>query len=198
MTAEAEDGVWFDGRIAVNGKVSCQGRVLMGRRTAETLYPAAGELPAALAVEATPGPAMDVNRIMECIPHRFPFLLVDRVLEMDMDALRILALKNVTANESFMEGCALPAMPGYLQCEAAAQAGCALALSIPENRDKLGFFMSIDTARFPAPVVAGEQVALEVEMVGRGRFGKADCVIRTGDGTCRATMELKFAIVDRE
>ncbi|MGA1862422.1 3-hydroxyacyl-ACP dehydratase FabZ [Deferribacter thermophilus] len=113
---------------------------------------------------------MDINKIKDILPHRYPFLLVDRVLE--IDDLKIKALKNVTMNEEFFLGHfpANPVMPGVLIIEALAQAGGILAFqfySEEEKKDAKVYFMSIDNAKFRKPVVPGDQLILEVTVVKR-------------------------------
>ncbi|MGD2278527.1 MAG: 3-hydroxyacyl-ACP dehydratase FabZ [Candidatus Omnitrophota bacterium] len=106
---------------------------------------------------------MNIKEIMELIPHRYPFLLVDRVIDYEEEKW-IKAVKNVTMSESFFQGHfpQEPIMPGVLIIEALAQAGGILAMLASENRDKLAFFMTIDKAKFRKPVVPGDQILLHV------------------------------------
>jgi 3-hydroxyacyl-[acyl-carrier-protein] dehydratase len=109
---------------------------------------------------------LDINDIQRILPHRFPFLLIDRVLDLKRRE-RIVAIKNVTINEPFFAGHFpnLPIMPGVLIVEAIAQAGGALLLTEVEDRsDKLMVFTGIEKARFRRPVVPGDQLRLEVEV----------------------------------
>ncbi|MDX1645166.1 MAG: 3-hydroxyacyl-ACP dehydratase FabZ [Thermoanaerobaculia bacterium] len=109
----------------------------------------------------------DIGWIREMLPHRYPFLLIDRVLEL-VPKERVVALKNVTANEPFFNGHFpdRPVMPGVLLVEAMAQAGGALLLaSVAEQDRKLMYLMSIERARFRRPVVPGDQVRFEVEVL---------------------------------
>ena len=116
--------------------------------------------------EATSG-AMDINQIQAVLPHRYPFLLIDRVVEMERRK-RIVAIKNVTINEPFFAGHfpGYPIMPGVLIVEAMAQAGGAMLLKEVEDRsDKLIVFTGIEKARFRRPVVPGDQLRIEVEVL---------------------------------
>src|ERR1700745_3725501 len=111
---------------------------------------------------------LDINEICRILPHRFPFLLIDRVIDLKRKE-RIVAIKNVTINEPFFAGHFpnLPIMPGVLIVEAIAQAGGALLLTEVEDRDqKLMVFTGIERARFRRPVVPGDQFRIEVTLKG--------------------------------
>jgi 3-hydroxyacyl-[acyl-carrier-protein] dehydratase len=110
---------------------------------------------------------MDILEIMSLLPHRYPFLLIDRVIEME-PRQRIVAIKNVTINEPHFQGHFpdYPIMPGVLMVEAIAQAGGALLLSeIPDRDSKLMVFTSIENARFRRPVTPGDQLRIEVTVL---------------------------------
>jgi beta-hydroxyacyl-ACP dehydratase FabZ len=117
---------------------------------------------------------IDVKEIMNVLPHRYPFLLLDRVLEIGHNRVR--AIKNVTFNEPFFSGHfpGQPVMPGVLVVEALAQAGGYLLLSQVDDREgKLVYFSGIDNCRFRKPVVPGDQLVFEVEVVAvRRAFAK--------------------------
>jgi beta-hydroxyacyl-ACP dehydratase FabZ len=133
----------------------------------------------------------DISEILAVMPHRYPFLLIDRVLEMGEDTIR--ALKNVTVNEPHFLGHfpEVPVMPGVLIVEAMAQAGGFLLFSQVEDReDKLIFFTGIDNCRFRKPVVPGDQVIFEVEMVAKRKtFAKIHGrALVDGEVVCEADM----------
>jgi 3-hydroxyacyl-[acyl-carrier-protein] dehydratase len=112
--------------------------------------------------------ALDIHDILKILPHRYPFLLIDRVLELQRKE-RIVAIKNVTINEPFFNGHfpGLPIMPGVLIVEAIAQAGGALLLTEVEDRaHKVMVFTGIDRAKFRRPVSPGDQLRIEVEVKG--------------------------------
>lgn len=106
----------------------------------------------------------DINQIREILPHRYPFLLVDKIIELE-PRVRIVGVKQVTFNEPFFQGHfpEMPVMPGVLQIEALAQVGAILALREFEDRDsRIPFFSGIEKARFRKPVVPGDTLTLEV------------------------------------
>lgn len=110
---------------------------------------------------------LDIEKIQKILPHRYPFLLVDRVLEMERGK-SLVAVKNVTHNEPFFQGHfpSMKVMPGVLIVEALAQAGGILLFhSIPEPENKIAFLSKIEHAKFRKPVVPGDQLRLEVEFI---------------------------------
>jgi 3-hydroxyacyl-[acyl-carrier-protein] dehydratase len=141
---------------------------------------------------------IDIRGIMDVLPHRYPLLLVDRILE--MDGTRVLGLKNVTFNEPHFMGHfpGIPVMPGVLIIEAMAQAAAVMTLqAVPDRRDKLMYFTGIDNCRFRRPVVPGDQLLLEVVVVKkRARFAQLHGVARVGDEVA-AEADLSCAMVDR-
>ena len=137
--------------------------------------------------------------IQKILPHRYPFLLVDRITEIE-DGKKIKAIKNVTINEPFFQGHfpGNPIMPGVLICEALAQAGAVLLLSIPENRGKLGVFTGMNNFKFRKQVVPGDTLELSAEMVMfRHGMGKAN-VEATVEGKIAASGEISFAVIDNK
>lgn len=114
-----------------------------------------------------PKAALDIVEIQHILPHRYPFLLIDRVVEIQRKH-RIVAIKNVTVNEPFFNGHfpGHPIMPGVLIVEAIAQAGGALLLTeVPDRGDKLMVFTGIERAKFRKPVMPGDQLRIEVEVI---------------------------------
>lgn len=141
---------------------------------------------------------LDSRDIQAIIPHRFPFLLVDRILEIE-PGKRAVGLKNVSAGEPFFAGHfpGFPVMPGVLIVEALAQVGAVALLQLPDFRGKIAFFAGIDGVRFKRQVVPGDVLRLEVEL-GRLRRGFGSGTGRaTVDGEVAAQGELLFAIGDR-
>ena len=140
---------------------------------------------------------LDVRAIQRIIPHRFPILLVDRIVELE-PGRRAVGVKNVSTNEWFFEGHfpGNPIMPGVLIIEALAQIGAVAALSADEFQGKLGLFAGIDGVRFRRQVIPGDQLRLEVEMerLRRG-IGRA-AATATVEGQTAAEGRLTFALVD--
>ncbi|MBU5465293.1 3-hydroxyacyl-ACP dehydratase FabZ [Virgibacillus sp. MSJ-26] len=138
---------------------------------------------------------MDTQEIKDIIPHRYPFLLVDKVLEVEEEK-RVVGLKNVTANEPFFQGHFpdYPVMPGVLIVEALAQVGAIAVLGMEKNKGKIGFLAGIDKCRFKRQVKPGDQLKLEVEITRiKGPIGKGKGVA-TVDGEVACEAEIMFAI----
>jgi UDP-3-O-[3-hydroxymyristoyl] N-acetylglucosamine deacetylase/3-hydroxyacyl-[acyl-carrier-protein] dehydratase len=145
------------------------------------------------------GVAMDIGRILDVIPHRYPFLLVDRIIEVE-GTNRIVGIKNVTINEPFFQGHfpGHPIMPGVLIIEAMAQVGGMLLLGTIEDPDqKVVYFMSLDNVKFRRPVLPGDQLRCELEMLqNRGRTCRMKGVAYV-DGNVVAEAEMMARVVDR-
>lgn len=119
-------------------------------------------------------PALDINEILRYLPHRYPFLLIDRITEIELDR-RIVAMKNVTINEPFFQGHFphVPVMPGVLVLEAMAQAAGVLSFATmgrQADENSVYYFAGIDSARFKRPVGPGDQLFLEVEILRKSRL----------------------------
>jgi beta-hydroxyacyl-ACP dehydratase FabZ len=143
---------------------------------------------------------LDINEIMKLLPHRYPMLLVDRILEIAEDGKRIVGLKNVSANEQFFQGHfpGAPVMPGVLIVEAMAQCAAVLFLREIEDREKkLFLFGGVDKARFRKPVVPGDQLILQCEVLAkRASTVKVRGTAKVGDVVV-AEAELLSVMVER-
>lgn len=142
---------------------------------------------------------LGIIEIMRILPHRYPFLLVDRITELEPDK-RVVGLKNVTINEEFFQGHfpGMPVMPGVLIIECMAQvAGVMIYKDVPVPQAKLIYFTGIEKARFRRPVVPGDQLRVEMTLLNRrNNFGKLQG-IATVEGKLAAEAVVTFAIVDR-
>ena len=141
---------------------------------------------------------LDIQGLLQRLPHRYPFLLVDRVLEFETDK-RIVGIKNVSANERyFIAGPGgVPMLPATILTEALAQVGAVLVLAKPENRSRLIYFMGIDRVRYRRPVLAGDCVRLEGSVVRlRNKMGTLQGLARV-DGEVVGEGRMTFALGDR-
>jgi len=142
---------------------------------------------------------IDINEIKKYLPHRYPFLLVDKII--DIEEPKITGIKCVTANEPFFQGHfpEMPVMPGVLIIEALAQTCGILALRKEENRGKIAFFASIANAKFRKPVVPGDTLILEVEITKyrAGKIVQAHGVARVEDAVV-AEADLLFSMAQKE
>lgn len=138
---------------------------------------------------------MNTEEIKAIIPHRYPFLLVDKIIEID-EAKRAVGIKNVSINEPFFQGHFpdYPVMPGVLIVEAMAQVGAIAVLNMEENKGKIGFLAGLDKCRFKRQVKPGDQLRLEVEIIRmKGPIGKGKGRA-TVDGELACEAEITFAI----
>ncbi|MEN1760466.1 3-hydroxyacyl-ACP dehydratase FabZ [Anoxynatronum sibiricum] len=138
---------------------------------------------------------MNVTEIMACIPHRYPFLLIDGV-EIEDAGKRAVGFKNVTINEPFFQGHfpQEPVMPGVLILEALAQVGAVLLLNEPDYKGKTAYFAGVDQARFRRKVVPGDVLRLEIEITKLRRSFGAGKGVATVNGEKAAEAEILFAI----
>lgn len=195
--ADADTPNVFKTKTLVNGNVTCQGILTVELKEQSELTAVCDELtpedPSFEGIELEQ--VKDVMDISGIIPHRYPFLLVDRILYSGED--RVIGQKNVTGNESFFKGLPFAMLPGFLQAEISAQVACVWGLGKPEAANKLAYFMSIDNASFNRPILPGDKILVDVTISGRGRFGKAEAKIYVGSEIVTEA-SFKFAIVDQE
>jgi beta-hydroxyacyl-ACP dehydratase FabZ len=143
-------------------------------------------------------PILDVNEIRRILPHRYPMLLVDRIVELEPE--RIVGVKNVTANEPFFDGHFpdFPVMPGVLIVEAMAQtAGVLVLKSIEDRESKLVLLVSIEYAKFRRQVVPGDQLRMELTMMKRKASVAKMCGKATVDGVLVAEAEVMCKLADK-
>jgi len=142
---------------------------------------------------------LDINEIKAILPHRYPFLLVDRIVEMEPE--RIVGIKNVTHNEPFFQGHFpnFPVMPGVLIVEAMAQTAGVLVLKSIEDRDsKLVLLVAVENARFRRPVVPGDSLRMEMKVIKRKASVAKMAGVATVDGVVVAEAEVMCKLADRE
>ncbi len=179
-----------------NSGVACQGTITLSTRekTGPTEFPELFN-----EFDKSEDIVMDVNEIQKHVPHRYPFLLVDNIVRDEADG-HIIAVKNMTLNEELFQGYTpdYPVLPGSLQAEMFAQAGCAHVLSQPENKGKLAYFMAIDKVEYLHPIFPGDQVICDTTLPpSKSRFGKGSGVLKVGDRVV-AKATVMFAVVDAE
>ena len=192
--------VKFRATATVRDRNVCQAEFTVGLSANVPEYNPDTEFTLPLVMDDIPlqtAPISNINGIMNIIPHRYPFILVDAIYFTGEN--RIVALKNVTGNESFFNGHfpKYPVMPGTLLVEAIAQAGAVFILGKPENKGKLAYFMAVDMARFRRPVRPGDQLVIDVrQTAARPRVGKAHGRIFVGTNLA-AEACISFVLVDR-
>jgi beta-hydroxyacyl-ACP dehydratase FabZ len=141
---------------------------------------------------------LDINEIRGILPHRYPFLLVDRIVELEAD--RVVGIKNVTANEPFFQGHFpdFPVMPGVLIVEAMAQtAGVLVLKSIPDRDNKLVLLVAVENARFRRPVVPGDSLRMEMKVIKRKASVAKMAGVATVDGVVVAEAEVMCKLADK-
>jgi 3-hydroxyacyl-[acyl-carrier-protein] dehydratase len=143
-------------------------------------------------------PVLDIQAIRDILPHRYPMLLVDRIVELDSD--RIVGIKNVTVNEPFFQGHfpEIPVMPGVLIIEAMAQvAGVLVLKEIPDRKSKVVLLASVDSAKFRRPVVPGDQLRIEMRVIKKKSSVAKMAGEATVDGQVVAEAEVMCKLADR-
>jgi UDP-3-O-[3-hydroxymyristoyl] N-acetylglucosamine deacetylase/3-hydroxyacyl-[acyl-carrier-protein] dehydratase len=141
---------------------------------------------------------LDIQEVLKILPHRYPFLMVDRIVDC-LGENKCTGLKNVTMNEPYFPGHfpGHPIMPGVLQLEAMAQVSSVLMLRKPENVGKIGYFMSADNVKWRRPVLPGDTLLIETEIIKiRGSIGQTRCRCLVNNEVV-SEAELKFALMDR-
>jgi 3-hydroxyacyl-[acyl-carrier-protein] dehydratase len=140
---------------------------------------------------------LDISEISELLPHRFPFLMIDRVLDL-VPGEHCIGLKNVSINEAHFIGHfpGAPTMPGVLIIESMAQTGALILFSIEEHRHKMLYLAGLDKVRFKKPVVPGDTLVNEVRLLWHRRgVGKIECLARVGDDVV-AEAEMSYCLVE--
>lgn len=142
---------------------------------------------------------LDIEGIKKVLPHRYPFLLVDRIVELE-PGVRAVGIKNVTANEEFFQG-HFPQrmiMPGVLLIEVMAQVGGVMIQTLPEHRTKLALLGTVDNAKFRRPVTPGDTLLIETNLIrARGNNGRVHCSAKVGD-TVVSEADIMFVLVEPE
>jgi len=144
-------------------------------------------------------PVFNIQQIAEILPHRYPFLLVDRILELDLEENRILGVKNVTFNEQFFQGHFpdAPIMPGVLILEALAQTG-GILVHQKSQTSKIALLLSVNNAKFRRPVVPGDRLMLEAEGIHFSSKGGKIQARALVENQLAAQAEIGFALVEKE
>jgi 3-hydroxyacyl-[acyl-carrier-protein] dehydratase len=142
-------------------------------------------------------PTLDIDEIKKILPHRYPFLLVDRIIDYETGK-RSVGIKNVSVNEEFFQGHfpAKPIMPGVLIVEAMAQVGGVMILTMEEHKGKAAYLATVESAKFRRPVTPGDTLETEAILLrARGSVGKVQCTARVGDQVVAEAL-LMFALVN--
>ncbi len=191
QTGETSDSFDFTCTACNNGGPSCQALITLGVRPRVKLT----ELPKYNSWDKTDKSALDVSHIMDFIPHRYPFLLVDYVSK--IEAPTVYGVKNACSDEAtfrcYADGYRV--MTGSVHPEIAAQAGCIYVLARPENKGKIAYFIGIDNTEYLRPVLPGDQLQLKVDMPdAKSRFGKGKGFIYVNDEVATSS-EIMFALI---
>ena len=179
--------------IRNNAGVSCQATMTLAVRPYENVEQT---IPEFSEMDKSEDIALDINGIMDAIPHRYPFLFLDYIKEFSDE--HVIAIKNTTYGEPIFRGYSPEnaVLPATIQAEILAQAGCAAILSKPENKGKIGYFMSIGEAEYLHPIHPGDQLVCKMSIAGgSSKFGKADGKIFVGE-KLMTTCKLTFILVN--
>lgn len=197
-----ETGVSFTAKAYTDDEVTCEADMRLGAKSVEDIGPTCLRPTEQPDIDVPASGVMTIDEIEEFIPHRFPFLLVDRVVgyRQEENLGEMTAIKNVTATEAnlYQHPQGYRWLPNALQLEAAAQSGCVYTLSRPENLGKIAYFMSIENTVFHRAIVPGDQLRIvsSLRMV-RQRFGQATGRVYVG-AEVASEISLKFALMDAE
>lgn len=192
ITETAADTMSFQVKNYVGDALASSGNLVLGVRPADWFAPLDAD-----DTQVADAELVSAIEMQKSIPHRFPFMLVDGAygygaVNPETKLVEIRGFRNICSNDPMVGIC----YPGYCQVESAAQLGCLALLSQPENKDKLGFFMSIDEAHFYHAVTPGDRIDIIDSIEVRGTFGIGKCTIQVGK-IIVATADMKFAIVNR-
>lgn len=195
ITVEAleETGATISGTVSNSLGVTCEAKFILGVRPKS----APREMPELFTrYDRAAGYVKDVQEVLKVMPHRFPFILIDGIVEMDGE--KAVAVKNLSGGGAMFTNCAddYAVMPESILCETMAQAGCACVLARPENQGKLGLFAALNNVESLAPVYPGDQLMIEITLPPAKKvFGKGSGVIKV-DGKTVFAASLMFAIAD--
>lgn len=197
VNRELEDGsIEFEIKnLLADGKLASSGFLTMSRQPSTWLSPVSDTSPCPLLAEVS-GPGMTPAEIIRHIPHRHPFMLVDKAFSLE-DMASVIGYKNITGTDPLVQATTPAMFPAYLQIESAAQLCCATTLAQPEFKGLLGIFMAVDEAEFFRPVLAGEQLVIKASTETKGSFGIASGYFMVGN-TIVAKGAIKFALVKQE
>ena len=192
LVGETETTRQFRTKVSLGEDVASEALMTLATRT----IPTPVELPpAALEYDRTDDVPMNLAKLKELMPHRFPFLFIDYLVKQDGE--NMIAIKNITVNDSFFRGAPdNRAVPESILCEMAAQSGCATVLARPENAGKIAVFMAIESMESLCPIIPGDQVVIHINLPpSKSRFGKGNGYGEV-DGKVVFNISLMFAVVD--
>ena len=197
VNQEENGRIEFRTATRIDGEIACSGNLVMAKAKRAELTGQIKPMISALRDFELPEDTTVANAsmLLDMIPHRFPFMFVDRVMRPNREWY--IGIKNVSGNEWFFRHAAVSVLPLAFQMEIAAQTACAAVLSLPENKNKLGYFMSIDAGEYLYPVTPGDQLVFDIKAKVKSRFGAAEADGYVGDRLVSRGL-VKFAIVDRE